>query len=915
MAEDVLNSPVLERKSGSDEGKNSNEISNAVDDDGEMPVCRICRMEGTTDAPLYNPCNCTGTIRFIHQDCLLQWLKHSQKSYCELCKREFQFKPVYRDGTPPKLALDEFLIGLLSTFRQYAKIWGRYTLVIFCWGIVLPIIARWTWRCFFEEWVLPWNHDDPIQRLAWDCAEGAFVGVLIFCLALGILGLRDFIVAHDIPIADPLAILAQENLNQANGLGRNRANDDDNLANIQWPLIPDLPDIAAAAPGAISDDEDDDSNLENGGSVVSESEAEDTDTDDENTSDGSSINHDEVNEEEENENNEVEQMVEDFVGRVDAPQNNADNDNWHLNEDMPLEEILGLHGPLSQLFDNLLWITIMNVLAILFFAFLPCQLGVIISILLGDTKEPGLVSGFIGYLAIVIVAMLYLAFQGKPRSSSTRMLSFFSNFIKVCALFFCEVVVCPILAGWWLDICSLQLQTATLADLKQFHNLAPYTSSFLHWLTGMLFMHSFSSFVITLREILRPGVLWFFRDPNDPDFHPVTQMLQSPILKCLRRLVAVSMMYGFLIVMLVWLPVNSVLFMAPSLLPYNLHLTHPVEFLGLNLGLPLLQTHQDVVLSAKSILTHVITKGASVVGLSAYLLPHPPTEAPNEAQLKPRFFVLRIVAFLCINWAIVHVLVTLLLSVPILCGRYLASFLVSSKVNELYTFSIGVTIFLLLIQVTLFLRRADVSRHFSKASMRAAILRFAASCTRACKVCIAGLLLGFILPMLCGVLLDLTLSVPVKTQWHMTPVLNLWQDWAVGLMIIKCIHEAGLPGAPRRFAANMRIVDNNGVRNIQLKPIFEVATPLLSITLTLLSVPYVFAFGIYGGYLKHTPREAMVVYHCSFPAILLLIVGFYTLRQTYTVMNEAYNRIRDDKYLVGKRLLNVNNQQPEPTPT
>lgn len=57
-------------------------------------------------------------------------------------------------------------------------------------------------------------------------------------------------------------------------------------------------------------------------------------------------------------------MVEDFVGRVDAPQNNADNDNWseihqdnpiqqpfscfhftrHLNEDMPLEEILGLHG-------------------------------------------------------------------------------------------------------------------------------------------------------------------------------------------------------------------------------------------------------------------------------------------------------------------------------------------------------------------------------------------------------------------------------------------------------------------------------------------------------------------------------------------------------------------------------------------
>jgi E3 ubiquitin-protein ligase DOA10 len=48
---------------------------------------------------------------------------------------------------------------------------------------------------------------------------------------------------------------------------------------------------------------------------------------------------------------------------------------------------------------------------------------------------------------------------------------------------------------------------------------------------GTLFMHNFASFVAVCRSIVHRRVLWFFRDPDDPDFHPLKQMLELPLIK------------------------------------------------------------------------------------------------------------------------------------------------------------------------------------------------------------------------------------------------------------------------------------------------------------------------------------------------------------------------------------------------
>ncbi|KAM9314856.1 E3 ubiquitin-protein ligase MARCHF1-like [Pholidichthys leucotaenia] len=52
-------------------------------------ICRICHCEGDDDYPLIMPCRCTGSLSFVHQACLNQWIKSSDTRCCELCKFDF----------------------------------------------------------------------------------------------------------------------------------------------------------------------------------------------------------------------------------------------------------------------------------------------------------------------------------------------------------------------------------------------------------------------------------------------------------------------------------------------------------------------------------------------------------------------------------------------------------------------------------------------------------------------------------------------------------------------------------------------------------------------------------------------------------------------------------------------------------
>ena len=90
-------------------------------------------MEGEDDWPLFFPCKCSGSIKYVHQDCLQTWMKHSKITSCELCKHPFDFTPIYSPDTPTMLPPHELLRGLLGRMRGSMRFLGRLVVVICVW--------------------------------------------------------------------------------------------------------------------------------------------------------------------------------------------------------------------------------------------------------------------------------------------------------------------------------------------------------------------------------------------------------------------------------------------------------------------------------------------------------------------------------------------------------------------------------------------------------------------------------------------------------------------------------------------------------------------------------------------------------------------------------------------------------------
>ncbi|KAK2601975.1 hypothetical protein QQS21_004488 [Conoideocrella luteorostrata] len=114
-------------------------------------ICRICRGEGTSAEPLFYPCKCSGSIKYVHQDCLMEWLSHSQKKYCELCKTSFRFTKLYAPDMPQSLPAHIFLEHMTKYLVRNLLIWLRAVVTISVWVCWLPYFMRIVWAFMF--WV------------------------------------------------------------------------------------------------------------------------------------------------------------------------------------------------------------------------------------------------------------------------------------------------------------------------------------------------------------------------------------------------------------------------------------------------------------------------------------------------------------------------------------------------------------------------------------------------------------------------------------------------------------------------------------------------------------------------------------------------------------------------------------------
>uniref|UniRef100_A0A8C5R3N6 E3 ubiquitin-protein ligase MARCHF6 n=1 Tax=Leptobrachium leishanense TaxID=445787 RepID=A0A8C5R3N6_9ANUR len=847
----------------------------------EEDICRVCRSEGTPEKPLYHPCVCTGSIKFIHQECLVQWLKHSRKEYCELCKHRFAFTPIYSPDMPSRLPIQDICAGLLTSIGTAIRYWFHYTLVAFAWLGVVPLTACRIYKCLFTGSVsslltLPLDMLSTENLLA-DCLQGCFVVTCTLCAFISLVWLREQIVHVGAP-----QWLEQNQPQPLNGLGQQNE--------APGPVNVVAENVALEQPA----------NPPAENAIVGEN---------------PEIQEEQADEEEEENDDEEDAVIEDAA---DANNGAQDDMNWNAlewdraAEELTWERMLGLDGSLVFL-EHVFWVVSLNTLFILVFAFCPYHLGHFSVVGLGFEEYvrashfEGLITTIVGYvlLAVTLIVCHGLAALVKFQRSR-RLFGICYIVVKVSLLVVVEIGVFPLICGWWLDICSLEMFDATLKDRELSFQSAPGTTMFLHWLVGMVYVFYFASFILLLREIV----------------------------------------FGSIVLLMLWLPIRIIKNMLPTFLPYNVMLYSDAPVSELSLELLLLQVVLPALLEQghtrqwlKGLVRAWTVTAGYFLDLHSYLLGdqeenenNANQQAPNNNQharnnaapvvgeglhaahqailqqggpvgfqpyRRPIKFPLRmflLIIFMCITLLIASLLC---LTLPVFAGRWLMSFWTgTAKIHELYTAACGLYVCWLTI------RAATVLVAWMPQGRRVILLKVKEWSLMIIKTLIVALLLAGVVPLLLGLLFELVIVAPLRVPLDQTPLFYPWQDWALGVLHAKIIAAITLMGPQWWLKTVIEQVYANGIRNINLHFIIrKLAAPVISVLLLSLCIPYIIATGIIP-YIGVAPEMLNLVQRRIYPFLLMVVILMGILSFQIRQFKRLYEHIKNDKYLVGQRLVN-----------
>uniref|UniRef100_A0A673XEL1 E3 ubiquitin-protein ligase MARCHF6 n=1 Tax=Salmo trutta TaxID=8032 RepID=A0A673XEL1_SALTR len=855
-------------------------------------ICRVCRSEGTPDKPLYHPCVCTGSIKFIHQECLVQWLKHSRKEYCELCKHRFAFTPIYSPDMPSRLPVQDIFAGLVTSVGTAIRYWFHYTLVAFAWLGVVPLTAC-KYKCSkTQSGGTCCSVSYPLlalENLLADCLQGCFVVTCTLCAFISLVWLREQIVHGGAP-----QWLEQNQQQQPQHAPAPQLNE---------PMADNGP--AAEVPD-IQVDPAEDIELED------EAGAED-------------------------------------VG--DANNGAQDDMNWNAlewdraAEELTWERMLGLDGSLVFL-EHVFWVVSLNTLFILVFAFCPYHIGHFSVVGLGFENNvqashfEGLITTIVGYIFLAMTLILCHGLAALVRFQRSRhLLGVCYIVVKVSLLVVVEIGVFPVICGWWLDICSLEMFDASLKDRELSFDSAPGTTMFLHWLVGMVYVFYFASFILLLREVLRPGVLWFLRNLNDPDFNPVQEMIHLPIYRHLRRLILSVVVFGSIVLLMLWLPIRTIKFILPAFLPYNVMLYSDAPVSELSLELLLLQVVLPALLEQghtrqwlKGLVRAWTVTAGYLLDLHSYLLgdqEENDDDADQQANNNPQgrnnnaipdglhaahqailqqggpvgfqpyhqpinhlcHRIVLLIVFMCVTLLVASLVC---LTLPVFAGRYLMSLWTgSAKIHELYTAACGLYV------CWLSIRAITVLLAWMPQGRRVILLKVQEWTLMILKTVVVAVLLVGAIPLLLGLLFELVIVAPLRVPLDQTPLFYPWQDWALGVLHAKIIAAITLMGPQWWLKTVIEQVYANGIRNIDLHFIIrKLAAPVICVLLVSLCVPYVISAGIVPIVMQNLVQRR--IYPLLVMVVMLVGILSFQIRQ----FKRLYEHIKNDKYLVGQRLVN-----------
>ncbi|KAF9601697.1 hypothetical protein IFM89_022117 [Coptis chinensis] len=994
------------------------------EEEEDEDVCRICRNSGDEENPLRYPCACSGSIKFVHQDCLLQWLNHSNKRTCEVCKHPFSFSPVYAENAPTRLPFQEFLVGMGMKGCRVLQFILRLAFVLSVWLLIIPFITFWIWRLSFvrsfsEAHRLFLSHVSTTVILT-DCLHGFLLSASIVFIFLGATSLRDYF----------------RHLREIGGGGQDVERDDGARA--------------ARRPPVVANRMDDVENVGGGQGIVGAGEM--------------------IRRNAENVAARLEMQAARLEAQVEQMFDGLDDVDGA--EDVPFDELVGMQGPVFHLVENAFTVLASNLIFLGVVILIPFSFGRVVTHYLswvfsaatspvlsavlpltesalslanttlknaltaitnlssesnsldqivevvtetlkgnmtevdgistsignplsteslnkaigGTSRLSDVATLAIGYMFIFSLVFLYLGVialvrytRGQPLTigrlygiasiaeaipsllrQSLAAMRHLMTMIKVAFLLVIELGVFPLMCGWWLDVCTIRMLGKTISQRVEFFAISPLASSLIHWIVGIVYMLQISIFVSLLRGVLRNGVLYFLRDPADPNYNPFRDLIDDPVHKHARRVLMSVAVYGSLIVMLVFVPVKLAMRLAPSVFPLDVSVSDPfteipADMLLFQICIPFAIEHFKLRSTVKSLLRHWFTAVGWALGLTDFLLPRPEDgggqeggnvegngnvqggagqqdralvaivnrtrlttrdadvteEEDGEERTDSEYgFGIRIVLLLVLAWMTLLLFNSALLVVPISLGRTFFNSIPhlpithGIKCNDLYAFITGSYIIWTIVAGTRYCVEHVKTQRVGVLLNR--IWKWTAIVLK------SSLLLAIwiiVIPVLIGLLFELLVIVPMRVPVDESPVFLLYQDWALGLIFLKIWTRLAMldhmtPLVDESWRMKFQRVREDGFSQLRgLWVLQEIVIPIIMKLLTALCVPYVFARGVFP-VLGYPLIVNSAVYRFAWVGCLSFSSLYFCAKRFHVWFTNLHNSIRDDRYLIGRRLHN-----------
>ncbi|KAI9276064.1 hypothetical protein BY458DRAFT_434295 [Sporodiniella umbellata] len=373
------------------------------------------------------------------------------------------------------------------------------------------------------------------------------------------------------------------------------------------------------------------------------------------------------------------------------------------------------------------------------------KIGLSDSMIRYKTRDPATITLNVvaGYFILILMGSWYLDHAGSQMSRTSLQQR---TVWKVLLFILLELILFPTSCGLFLDLSTLPyFQASSLVHRLSFLQDSPCSGIFLYWFTGTGFIQLFLEVISHVREVVRPGVLWFIRDPHDPEFHPMQELIRQPIRHLLWRFVCHVAIY-FLLIMVgmgcVGIVVCKVTPVCPILWTFDIPWsTLPLDLLAVPFLVPRAMKHVlPREFSKRAVMTwwHIVarvlqlssfmfgqqgeirSKSGYVARVPAYdrtgyhgsrpmvvpveahtgiplnererRLGHPAGSGPGQTTIVhiPPLFYPRMIVFLLLIWFTGSILVCSMAFVPLLFGRHVLVELLGFKIaHDVYPFAAG----------------------------------------------------------------------------------------------------------------------------------------------------------------------------------------------------------------------------------